>query len=111
MSAGFSAGVRRLFRLPFLDTQCGAKVLSRDLVRDALPRLTATDFLFDVDLLVAARELGYEVVEVPTIWIDKEGSNVESLDALRMAASALRLWRRRRAMAASGSPGEVRRSA
>ncbi len=97
MSAGFSVGVRRLFGLPYLDTQCGAKVLSRRLVSAVLPRLSATDFLFDVDLLATAQEQGFRLIEVPTIWIDKEGSNVRGGDAARMAASALRLYRRRRA--------------
>src|ERR671925_1039385 len=55
-SAGFAAVVRRLMRLPYADTQCGAKVLRREVVEDVLPRLSARDLLFDVDLLAAAGE-------------------------------------------------------
>ena len=92
-SAGFAFGVQRLFRLPFADTQCGAKVFRRDVVAAALPLLSSRDFLFDVDLLVTARRLGYRIVEVPSVWIDQEGSRVSALrDAKRMAASAMRLW-------------------
>ena len=92
-SAGFAFGVQRLFGLPFSDTQCGAKVFRRDVVAAALPLLSSRDFLFDVDLLLTVRRLGYEILEVPTVWIDQEGSRVSALrDAKRVAASALRLW-------------------
>jgi glycosyltransferase involved in cell wall biosynthesis len=92
-SAGFAFGVRRLFDLPFSDTQCGAKVLRRSTAERIVPLLSSRDFLFDVDLLVVGRTLGYEIVEVPTVWIDKAGSKLRAgADARRMAASALRLW-------------------
>ena len=96
-SAGFASSVRVLMGLPYRDTQCGAKVLRRHVVRDVLPRLAARDLLFDVDLLAAARERGWRVVEVPTVWIDQEGSRVSAVaDSRRMGASLLRLWLRRR---------------
>ena len=92
-SAGFAFGVRRVFRLPYTDTQCGAKVMRRDVVERVLPLLSSRDLLFDVDLLLTARNLGYKVVEVPTIWIDRDGSRVEALtDARKMGFSLLRLW-------------------
>ena len=98
-SAGFAFGVRRLFGLPYADTQCGAKVIRREVIDAALPYLSARDFLFDVDLLYVARSLGFRVVEVPTVWIDKAGSHVDAFsDGTRMAASALRLWLHHRAM-------------
>jgi glycosyltransferase involved in cell wall biosynthesis len=96
-SAGFAGSVRMLMGLPYRDTQCGAKVLRRHVVRDVLPRLAARDLLFDVDLLAAARERGWHVVEVPTVWIDQEGSRVNTVaDSRRMGTSLLRLWLRRR---------------
>lgn len=96
-SAGFALAVRRLLGLQYRDTQCGAKVLRREVVDDVLPRLRARDLLFDVDLLAAAAESGHRIVEVPTIWIDQEGSRVSAVgDSGRMGASLLRLWARRR---------------
>ena len=92
-SAGFALGTRRLFGLSVLDTQCGAKVLRREVVERAVPLMSSRDFLFDVDLLVVARALGYRIAEVPTVWIDQAGSRVDTLaDARRMAISSLRLW-------------------
>jgi glycosyltransferase involved in cell wall biosynthesis len=99
-SAGFSFAVRRLMDLPYNDTQCGAKVLRREVVDAILPRLEAHDLLFDVDLLAAARECGFRIVEVPTIWIDQDGSRVRPVaDTRRMGGSLLRMWARRRARA------------
>jgi glycosyltransferase involved in cell wall biosynthesis len=103
-SAGFAGSVRVLMGLPYRDTQCGAKVLRRSVVRDVLPRMAARDLLFDVDLLAAARERGWRVVEVPTVWIHQEGSRVNAVaDSRRMGASLLRLWLRRRIRAGHGS--------
>jgi glycosyltransferase involved in cell wall biosynthesis len=96
-SAGFAGSVRMLMGLPYRDTQCGAKVLRRHVVRDVLPRLAARDLLFDVDLLAAAGERGWHIVEVPTVWIDQAGSRVNTVaDSRRMGTSLVRLWLRRR---------------
>lgn len=92
-SWGFAFGVRWLFGLPFSDTQCGAKVLRRWVVEGCLPLLSARDFLFDVDLLLVAGRLGARVVEVPTVWIDRDRSRVDVLgDSRRMALSSFSLW-------------------
>ena len=96
-AAGFAFGIRCLFRLPYADTQCGAKVLRRDVVQACLPFLSSRDFLFDVDLLVVARRLGFDVVEVPTVWIDRAGSRLDTgRESIRMAASSMLLWFRHR---------------
>jgi glycosyltransferase involved in cell wall biosynthesis len=106
-SAGFAFGIRKLFRLPYGDTQCGAKVLRRGLVEKCLPLMSSRDFLFDVDLLFVARRLGFRVVEVPTIWIDQAGSRVHARsDTLRMAFSAMRLWLHHRVIPVDLAAGE-----
>jgi glycosyltransferase involved in cell wall biosynthesis len=92
-SRGFAWGVRRLFHLPYADTQCGAKVIHRRVAERAVPLMSSRDFLFDVDLLLVAQRLGFDVVEVPTVWIDQDGSKLSAgRDASRMLKSALRLW-------------------
>jgi glycosyltransferase involved in cell wall biosynthesis len=107
-SAGFAFGIRRLFGLPYGDTQCGAKVVRRELVEKSLPLMSSRDFLFDVDLLIVALRLGYRIIEVPTIWIDQEGSRLRARsDTLRMAASALRLWLHHRVIPVDPAAGEA----
>jgi hypothetical protein len=70
--------------------------------------MSSRDFLFDVDLLVVAGRLGFDVVEVPTVWIDQAGSKLSAAaDASRMLKSTLRLWIHHRTMPvvpASGVP-------
>lgn len=96
-SRGFAFGVRVLTGLPYSDTQCGAKVMRRGAAHASLERVRTTDLSFDVDLLLAADDLGYRMVEVPTVWIDREGSRVDALrDTRRMGGSLLKLWARRR---------------
>ena len=98
-SRGFAWWIRRLFHLPYADTQCGAKVLHRRVAEQVVPFLSSRDFLFDVDLLVVARRLGFDVVEVPTVWLDQPGSKMHPRhDAARMMTSALRLWFHHRTM-------------
>jgi glycosyltransferase involved in cell wall biosynthesis len=89
----FARLTRVLFRLPFRDTQCGAKVVRRTVIDGVLPLLSSRDFLFDVDLLMTANRLGYRIVEVPTVWVDQEGSHLNTgSDARRMALSTFSLW-------------------
>jgi len=107
-SAGFAVAVRWLFHLPYRDTQCGAKVLRRDVASAVTPLLSSRDFLFDVDLLLVARGLGLRMVEVPTVWIDQPGSRLDVVrDAKRMASSLLRLWIHHRVLPVrpSAAPG------
>jgi dolichol-phosphate mannosyltransferase len=109
-STGFAWGGRTLFRLPYADTQCGAKVVRRHVVSRVVPLMSSRDFLFDVDLLVLARRLGFELVEVPTVWIDQAGSKVRAVgDTGRMLASALRLWIHHRTMPIGPVDQPVRR--
>ena len=82
-SRGFAWGVRRLFRLPYADTQCGAKVIHRRVAERVVPLMSSRDFLFDVDLLIVARRLGFDVVEVPTVWLDQAGLEAAAPAAMR----------------------------
>lgn len=105
-SAGFAWLVRHAFELPYADTQCGAKVLHRGLLERVLPLMSSRDFLFDVDLLVTSRRTGFDVVEVPTIWIDQAGSKLHARrDAVRMLAGAARLWLHHQAMPIEAADG------
>lgn len=98
-SAGFAALVRLLFGMPYLDTQCGAKVMRRPALDRVLPLLSSRDLVFDVDLLLTATRLGFHIVEVPTVWIDRPGSRVDlGRDISRMGTSLLRLWLHQRVL-------------
>jgi len=78
--------VRVLFGLRLWDTQCGAKLMRGDAVREVLPRLGLTRWAFDVDLLFQLRRAGYRVIERPTVWHDVGGSK------LRIAVTSFEMF-------------------
>jgi glycosyltransferase involved in cell wall biosynthesis len=66
--------VRSLFRLPFADTQCGAKVFHRRFLPTYLAASQVSDLAFDVELLLILHRAGARLVEVPTVWVSQPGS-------------------------------------
>jgi len=70
--------VQVLFRLNIHDTQCGAKLMKREVVEKVHPFLRIADMAFDINLLVAIKRAGFRIREVPTEWTDKAGSKVTS---------------------------------
>ncbi len=75
ISIGFMALVKMLFWMPFIDTQCGAKVFKRKVVQEVLPELRINNMAFDVELLHKILRKGFTIVEVPSIWIDHSDSS------------------------------------
>lgn len=76
-SWGYHQLVRSLFRLDVQETQTGAKLVRRDVLAAALPRMLEKRFAFDLELLVVARRLGYrEFVEVPVVIQHRFASTV-----------------------------------
>ena len=65
MSRGYRAMVALLFGLTITDTQTGIKLFRREVLADAIPRVSARRFAFDIELLVAASRFGYRIVEQP----------------------------------------------
>ncbi len=90
----FNRLVRILFGLRITDTQCGAKLMSREAVRAVLPRVGITRWAFDVDLLFQLHRAGFAIVEIPTVWHDVTGSRLRVVRAsleMLLAMTRLRL--------------------
>jgi glycosyltransferase involved in cell wall biosynthesis len=84
--------VQLLFHLNIHDTQCGAKVMKREVVEKIHPFLQIADMAFDINLLVAVKRAGYRIREVPTEWTDKAGSKVALFrSSLTMFLSVVRI--------------------
>ncbi len=70
----------RFLVLPGLqDTQCGFKCFSAEAAEKIFPQQTLEGWSFDVEVLAIARELGFEVVEVPITWTFQPGSRMSIL--------------------------------
>jgi len=62
----FQTIVHILFRIDVSDTQTGIKIFRRELLLDVLPLLVEEGFVFDLELLVVARQRGWRrVIEAP----------------------------------------------
>lgn len=73
----FNFLTRILFGLSLRDTQCGAKLMTREAVATILPCLGITQWAFDVDLLFQLRRSGHKIREIPTTWHDVAGSKIQ----------------------------------
>jgi len=84
--------VQLLFWLNIHDTQCGAKVMKREVVEKIHPYLRIADMAFDINLLVSIKRAGFRILEVPTEWTDQAGSKVILFrSSLTMLLSAVRV--------------------
>jgi dolichyl-phosphate beta-glucosyltransferase len=93
MGRVFNLAVRTLAVGGVHDTQCGFKLFRGDLGR-SLSRVQRIDgFAFDVELLVRATHLGYEIREVPVRWRHVETSSVRPVvHSVEMLGDLLRIW-------------------
>ena len=76
-SRGFNIIVRLLFNITIRDTQCGAKLFTKDAVKSVVNDLGITQWGFDVDLLYKLKKKNFKVNEIPTVWNDREGSKLK----------------------------------
>lgn len=75
----FNVIVRMLVLPGLQDTQCGFKCFSAEAAEKIFPKQTLEGWSFDVEVLAVARELGFEVVEVPITWTYQAGSRMSVL--------------------------------
>ncbi len=67
ISAVYFFLVKLMFGLPIHDTQTGVKLFKHEVLAQILPRLLVKRFAQDLELLVAAHELGYSIMEAPVM--------------------------------------------
>ncbi|MGV3773109.1 MAG: glycosyltransferase [Verrucomicrobiales bacterium] len=84
--------VQTLFQMNIKDTQCGAKVMSREAVEAIHSYLRIADVAFDINLLYSLKRAGFSVLEVPTVWTDQIGSKMRlNKGAIGIILSVVRL--------------------
>lgn len=86
MGKTFVYFVRLFTGLHFKDTQAGFKIFTASSADDVFPLQTIPGWVFDVELLAIARELGYKVMELPITWKHYPHTNV---DIVKGTAAAL----------------------
>ncbi len=74
------------------DTQCGFKFFTRAAAREIFTRQQIDGYMFDVEILVLARRLGYRIQQVPIRWHDDGDSRLNVISGnLRNAVDLLRI--------------------
>ncbi len=98
MGRVYNTLLRVLGLTAFRDTQCGFKAFDRAVSDRVVPRLVIDGFGADCELLVAAQQQGFSVVEIPVRWINSTDTRVRPIrHTLVMIREVLRVrvrsWR------------------
>lgn len=94
MGKVFNRVVRLITGLPFHDTQCGFKLMTRAEVAPIFEKARIDGFSYDVELIYVASRRGLPIKEVGVTWRNAPGSKVGMLsDPVRMLRD---VWRVRR---------------
>lgn len=90
MGRVFNRLVQALLLPGIQDTQCGFKCLRREVAVELCQCQTVLGWGFDVELLYAARERGYRIIEAPIDWYYKADSRVRlARDTISMVRDVL----------------------
>ena len=81
-SRGFNFLTRILFNLKFNDTQCGAKLFKKRIIKNILNDLKITKWAFDVNLLYSIKRKHYKIKEIPTEWNAVKSSHFNLFKAI-----------------------------
>jgi len=91
MGRTFNTIMRMITGLPYRDTQCGFKLMTRDAGRAIFTEAVIDRFAFDVEMLIIAHHLGLHVKEAPVTWLNSEDSRVRIVrDSSRMLLDIIR---------------------
>jgi dolichyl-phosphate beta-glucosyltransferase len=92
MGRVFNLLVRSALLGGFKDTQCGFKLFERSAARELFSRQKLDGFAFDVEVLLLAKDLGYQIAEVPVVWYHAPNSKVAPVtDSTRMLGDLIKL--------------------
>jgi glycosyltransferase involved in cell wall biosynthesis len=58
------------------DTQCGFKAMNANAAESVASRMVVDRFGFDFELIVLAKKIGFNIVQMPVRWLNEDGSTV-----------------------------------
>ena len=94
MGQTFNRILQSFSLLDIRDTQCGFKAFRKNAAREIFSRQKLDGFAFDVEVLLLAKKLGFNIVDLPVDWVNSPESKVDILrDSLRMLSDAARVGR------------------
>lgn len=69
--------LRTRLGIEFKDTQCGAKVFSKDTVQKITPYMEEKGWAADLEMLYLSKLFGKKIKEIPTTWSDQPGTHLQ----------------------------------
>jgi len=74
-----------------LDTQCGFKGFTEEVVENVFPKCEINRFAFDPEILVIAKRMGYKIKEIPVYWKNDLESKVKFKSVFKMFRDLLKI--------------------
>jgi dolichyl-phosphate beta-glucosyltransferase len=101
----FRRYIRLLSRIPvsLTDTQCGLKIYPKAMAHELYGTCISDGFLFDIEIILRAREKGYRIQEFPIEWTSDPDSRLSVRGTFLSMFSELRMIRK--ALRSSGPEG------
>ena len=91
ISKSINLVIQKILGMPFQDTQCGAKVMQRDLAKKMFANPFVTKWLFDVEIFMRMRKLFGKKEAIQAIceqplkrWIHADGSKLSYRDSAKI---------------------------
>lgn len=90
--------IRSILRMPFNDTQCGAKIMTRDVVPMLFEKAFITKWIFDVEIFMRMRKHYGKVKVLQLIceqplkrWIHADGSKLSMKDSVKIVGQLAKI--------------------
>jgi len=74
--------LRTRLGISFKDTQCGAKIFSKDTISKITPHLQEKGWAADLEILYLCKLFGKNITEVATTWSDQPGTHLNITSSL-----------------------------
>lgn len=84
--------IRLLLKEKSIDTQAGFKIFKAKVAEKVFGLSKINGWGFDFEILALARELGYQLKEVPISWAHQPGSRINLAGYLRTFQELLKVW-------------------
>ncbi len=89
----FNLFFRFLFKSNIRDTQCGFKIITKEVIETLKNKLYIKGFAFDLNLTIQALKYGFNIIEVPITWEYKGGSKINIIkQPVYMGRDLILLW-------------------
>lgn len=90
--------IRSILRMPFNDTQCGAKIMTRDIVPMLFDKAFITKWIFDVEIFMRMRKHYGKAKVIQLIceqplkrWIHADGSKLSMKDSVKIVGQLAKI--------------------